>query len=154
MEHPKRILIKNKDVYDATGALLSVTQEKMKLKVSHRFAMCLRALRTEQDTLEKMRERLIDDHVETDSEGNRLMGDINEATKMPTWRMKTANDFDKEWEELLEQTVEVTVYPVTLADLGSKFKMSALDMEPLLRVGILLEEAEAAEPKKEEEEEE
>ena len=148
MQNPETVKITNIDSLDARGQINNMdTERKIKSKYSQRLSLSYGEVKKIADSLDDERERLIEKHAERDNDDKKIKGEPNPVTNMPTWKMQDEQAFNDEWKELLDQEVEITVYPVSLGDLGKNFAIDFVTLEVLMRVGMIKEMNDSEEDK-------
>jgi hypothetical protein len=127
MDGPFTITLSNKVLLDYFPIVdRFAATVKLPAKAAHRVALSVRALRVFAEEAERTREKLLDEHVEKDAKGNRIVAQAKEAGTT-TWRLATPTEFREAWQAVLDDHVEVTVYPFQLADVEKKME----EVEPI-----------------------
>lgn len=146
-----RKTVKAKTLYDCIDAVVEMTTRKLRISVAYKLAVSLRSLKNEHTLLEEQREAILDRYAEKDEKGRRIMGERNPVTGSPTWRLKDAKGFEKEWGELINQDVILELRPVKLEEFGQDFEVEPLTLENAISLGVVECDTKEEEPKKEEE---
>lgn len=116
------MIFKLNEVFNLTRSLPVLTSKELPVKVSYRLFKLLKACSVEMESLEKARVKLVEKYSEEPEEGKeRIVSDDKKE------------EFQKEFEALLSEEVEIEFAPFSLAELGN-ISLSANDLVPLEKI--------------------
>jgi len=128
----KNMNFKLKEVFSLTRSLPVLTNKELPIKISYRLLKLLKQCSVEMESMEKARIKLVDKYAETEEE-REASPDKDKGIKVAEAKIP---DFQREFEILLEEEVEIDFEPILISDLGD-ISLSAKD---LLSLQIILKE--------------
>ena len=117
------------EIKNASVALMKIAQKELPIRIAYKFNKIVDIIDKEMDTLEKFRIKLVEKHGETNNNGE---------TRVPQEKFE---DFQKEYNELLDTTVSIDVikFPLSMFE-ECDIKMSIKDINSLDIVGFIEED--------------
>ena len=110
------MIITNRQLFDGAAAIRELTGKDLPIKLSYKLSKIAKTMEPMVAVIDDLRKKLIEKYAAKDDEGNlaRPDGDVNQGLVT----LADAASFNKDFNEVLDETTEIEVEQIQLGTLG------------------------------------
>jgi len=105
------------ETYVGVQALM---QEALPFKESYWVARSVDRLEAALKNLETIRKKMLEEYADKDENGKPKVTEVSGGQGVQYSLAENGLKFQREWDDIVSQDIEITIYPVSIAKLGEK----------------------------------
>lgn len=136
MQKAKVVEVTHQAIYDAHEALKRMGERDLKMELVHRVVLTAQNVRADVLAMNEVQRKLSDKYVKKDDDGKKVKGADGIG-----YVLADPEGFRTEWDEFLQLTKEIEVYPLYSTDFNNKAELQANMLLGMMGIGayVILE---------------
>lgn len=122
-------------LFNGLEVLSALSEKELPLKPAHQLARSLKTLRSEFETADGLRTKLIETYSKRDEEGNPMTSTTDDGTQ--TIQLTDPEEFVAKMQEFVDGEITCELYPIELTSLPDDLRFKARELELLLDMGVV-----------------